>query len=117
MAKTHDNEAGHGLAHIMPLWLLAAVWGGLLILTVITVSVTKIDLGGASLWIAMAIATVKASLVALYFMHLRYDRPFNGIILISALLFVTLFVGLALTDTKENMPDMIPGYAPAMEKK
>lgn len=117
MIANDDRETSHGLAHVMPLWLLAAVWGALLVFTVITVAVTKFDFGGMNLWIAMAIATVKASLVALYFMHLRYDRPFNAVVLISALLFVTLFVGLALTDTKENMPDMIPGYAPGMEKK
>jgi cytochrome c oxidase subunit IV len=111
------HGGGHGFVHVMPIWILAAVWGGLLVLTVITVSVTKIDLGGAALWIAMVIATVKASLVALYFMHLRYDRPFNALVLISALLFVTLFVGLALTDTKEYQEELIPGYAPAMEKK
>jgi len=111
------KEAPHGLAHVMPLRLLAAVWGALLVFTVITVAVTKIDFGGMNLWIAMGIATVKATLVALYFMHLRYDRPVNAVVLISALLFVTLFVGLAMTDTKENMPDMIQGYAPAMEKR
>lgn len=117
MIANDDKQTSHGLAHVMPIWLLAAVWGALLVFTVITVAVTRFDFGGMNLWIAMAIATVKASLVALYFMHLRYDRPFNAVVLISALLFVTLFVGLALTDTKENMPDMIPGYAPGMEKK
>lgn len=116
MTTNPTREAHGGLAHVMPLWLLAAVWGVLLVFTVITVAVTKFDFGGLNLWIAMGIATVKASLVALYFMHLRYDRPFNAVVLITALLFVTLFVGLSLTDTKENMPDMIPGYAPAMEK-
>jgi len=119
---TGDNRnpkaaASHGLAHVMPLGLLAAVWIGLVILTVATVGVTKFDLGGANLWIAMAIATVKASLVALYFMHLRYDRPINAIVFITALLFLTLFVGLALTDTRAYQPEMIPGYAPAMERK
>ncbi len=117
MTANPGKEAPHGLAHVMPLRLLAAVWGALLVFTVITVAVTKIDFGGMNLWIAMGIATVKATLVALYFMHLRYDRPVNAVVLISALLFVTLFVGLAMTDTKENMPDMIPGYAPAMEKR
>ena len=117
MPSNPGKEAPHGLAHVMPLRLLAAVWGALLVFTVITVAVTKIDFGGMNLWIAMGIATVKATLVALYFMHLRYDRPVNAVVLISALLFVTLFVGLAMTDTKENMPDMIQGYAPAMEKR
>ena len=117
MNTTNGKSASHGLAHVMPLWLLAAVWVGLVVLTVLTVAATRINLGGANLWIAIGIATVKASLVALYFMHLRYDRPFNAIVLITALLFVTLFVGLALTDTKAYQPEMIPGYAPAMEKR
>ena len=108
------TEKPHGLAHVMPVQILAAVWIALVFLTIATVAVTKVDLGSMNLWIAMAIATVKASLVALYFMHLRYDRPINGIILIAALLFVTLFVGIALTDTEAYKSEMIPGYAPGM---
>ena len=44
-----------------------------------------VDLGGLNLWIAMAIATVKATLVVLYFMHMRYDRPVNAIVFVTAL--------------------------------
>src|SRR5512147_1252962 len=124
--STHEGSAaavGHGgsgaargLAHILPLKVLVAVWVTLLVLTVVTVAVTKVDLGGLNLWIAMIIATVKGSLVVLYFMHLRYDRPFNAIVFVSALLFFALFAGLALTDTAEYRPEMIPGYAPAMQQ-
>ena len=52
---------------------------------------------------------MKASLVALYFMHLRYDRPFNAIVFVTALFFVMLFVGIALTDTAAYKPDDDPG--------
>ena len=114
---TGSVHQAHGLAHVMPVRILAAVWVALLVFTLVTVGVTKFDLGHYNLWIAMAIATVKAALVALYFMHLRYDRPFNAIVFVSALLFVTLFVGVALTDTEEYQPDLIPGYAPGMEQK
>ena len=65
----------------------------------------------------MAIATVKATLVALYFMHLRYDRPFNAVVFVSALVFVTLFVGIALIDTAAYQPELIPGYAPGMQQR
>jgi len=75
-----------------------------------------VELGSAGLWVAMGIATCKASLVALYFMHLRYDRPVNLIIFLGTLLFVCLFVSLALIDTQSYQPDMIQGYAPAMPK-
>jgi len=107
-------RTSHGLGHALPLPVLATVFAALLVLTVVTVAVTWVDLGRWNLWIAMVIATVKGSLVALYFMHLRYDRPINGIVLLTALLFVLLFVGLALTDTLEYAPDMIPGYAPGI---
>ncbi|OPZ22766.1 MAG: hypothetical protein BWZ10_00267 [candidate division BRC1 bacterium ADurb.BinA364] len=103
------------LSHIMPWPLLVAVFLALIGLTFLTVAATWIDLGALNLWIAMAIATAKASLVALFFMHLIYDRPFNSIVLIGALFFVMLFVSLALMDTIAYSPDMIPGYAPAVE--
>jgi cytochrome c oxidase subunit 4 len=107
---------GHGAAHVMPLRVLGAVLLALLAFTVITVAVTRVDLGRWNLPIAMVIATVKASLVVLYFMHMRYDRPVNALVFVSALLFVTLFVSLALLDTAAYQPDLIPGYAPAVGK-
>jgi cytochrome c oxidase subunit 4 len=113
--KPAAAEPQHALAHVMPLRVLAAVWIGLLALTVVTVAATKLDLGGMSLWIALGIATTKATLVALFFMHLRYDRPFNAIVFVTAFLFFLLFVGLALMDTKAYEPELIPGYAPAMK--
>lgn len=94
------------LAHVVPLRVLLTVFGLLMVLTVVTVSATWIDLGGWNLWIAMGIASVKAALVALYFMHLRYDHPFHALILLAALLFLTLFVSLALLDTLEYQDDV-----------
>ena len=75
----------------------------------VTVAVTGVDLGSFNLWIAMAIATVKATLVLLYFMHLRYDRPINAIVFVTALLFVALFVSIALLDTRAYEPGPDPG--------
>ncbi len=111
-----ETSHHHGVAHIVPLPVLIGVWLTLMILTYLTVAATRIDLGYLNLWIAMIIATVKASLVVLYFMHLRYDHPFNAIIFIVSLLFVMLFVSGALMDTKEYHPDLIPGYAPEIQQ-
>ena len=113
----HESNAtppDHPVGHVMSLPVLVAVWGALAVLTVVTVAVTKIDLGNLNLYLAMAIATVKASLVLLYFMHLRYERPVNAIVFVTALLFVLLFVSLALMDTGQYQPELIPGYSPAM---
>lgn len=97
--------------HVVPVPLLLAVFGLLLFLTVITVAVTMVDLGPLNIWIALAIAVVKASVVALYFMHLRYDRPFHGFILIASLFFVALLIGLALIDSTTYQPNLL--YKPA----
>ncbi len=102
--------------HVVSLRLLLGVFAVLLVLTVLTVAVTWVDLGPANLVIAMAVAVVKASLVALYFMHLRYDQPFNALALVSTLLFVALFIGFVLLDTTHYQPNMIPDYQPAMDK-
>ncbi len=122
---THDPQQAHssgggshapGFVHVVPVRLLLAIWGALLVLTIVTVAVTRVDLGGFNLWLALLIAVVKASLVALYFMHLRWDKPFNSIVFVASLAFVMLFVGLALVDTKEYQPEMIPGHAPMIEQ-
>ncbi len=109
-----QHSAHPSVGHVVPLYVLLGVWAILMVLTYVTVAVTHFDLGSLNLWVAMAIATVKASLVLLYFMHLRYDRPINAIAFIGAFLFVLLFVGLALMDSSQYQPDLIPGYAPGM---
>lgn len=112
----HDTTQEHAGVHVVPLKILFGVWGTLLVLTFVTVAVTWFDLGPFNLWVALGIAVVKASLVALYFMHLRYDHPFNGFLLVGALAFVMLLVGFALTDTQQYEHQLIPGYAPAIKK-
>ncbi len=117
-ADAEGAAAGEAAAvgHVVPLRVLATVWGALLLLTVVTVAAAGVNLGNLNLGVAMLIATVKATLVLLYFMHLRYDRPILAIIFASALLFVALFVSIALLDTHAYAPDLIPGYGPALPK-
>jgi cytochrome c oxidase subunit 4 len=97
---------GETLAHPVPFRVLASVFAALLAFTALTVAATWIDLGNFSLLVAMAIATIKASLVALYFMHLRYDNLFYGFIFLVGLVFVGLFISLALLDTFQYQPDI-----------
>lgn len=114
-----ETDTGHaeGEVHIVPPRVLLATFGALLVLTVATVVVTRWDFGSAgNLAIALGIAVVKAGLVALYFMHLRYDRPFNGFLLIVALAFVALLAGTVLVDTEEYQPQLIQGPAPALRR-
>jgi cytochrome c oxidase subunit 4 len=77
--------------------------------------VAVLDLGRLNLFVALFIATIKAFLVALYFMHLRYDRPLHGVIFLFGLFFVMLFVGLVLMDSAAYGPELIQGYAPGIQ--
>ena len=97
----------HGsVAHVIPVSVLLAVFGALIALTVLTLAATCVDVGGLNLLIAMGIATVKAGLVALFFMHLLYDRPFNALIFCVALFFLALFISLTLLDTVQYQPEI-----------
>ena len=97
----HDSH-GHGLAHTMPVWMLVAVLGALMGLTILTVSVTSFDLGSqGNLVVAMVIATIKAALVVTFFMHLLWDKKFHLILFLTAVLFVVLFLSMSITDRGE----------------
>lgn len=100
------QDSAPAAVHVVPPRVLVAVWAALLVLTAVTVGVTYVDLGPFNLWLALGIATCKAALVALYFMHLRYDHPFNAVVFVGALFFVMLFIALALLDTAEYRPSI-----------
>ncbi|MFZ5830366.1 MAG: cytochrome C oxidase subunit IV family protein [Planctomycetota bacterium] len=99
-SATHDDHGNDwvGYAHVMPVYVLVGVFVILIVLTWLTVAATWFDLGVWNLWIAMAIATVKAGLVAAYFMHLRYDNKFNALLMATALVFVFLFISVTMMD-------------------
>src|SRR5687768_14689549 len=86
----------HG--HVLPLKVYIGVWGALMCLTVITVAVAQVDLGPLNVPLALAIASVKAALVALIFMHLLWDEKFNLVVLASSLLFALVFLGFTIYD-------------------
>ena len=95
------------IGHMTGPTLLFVILTALLFLTWLTVAVSYVDLGGLNVVVAMGVATVKGTLVALYFMHLRWDRPFNSIIFVGSLLFLGIFLGFALLDTAEYNPSLI----------
>lgn len=76
------------------------VFGALLLLTLVTVTVSYLDLPERStVLIAVAIAALKATLVAMFFMHLKGERPMvYWALRLTAVLFVTLFAFLIWTE-------------------
>ncbi|MEW6051533.1 MAG: cytochrome C oxidase subunit IV family protein [Candidatus Zixiibacteriota bacterium] len=85
--------------HILPIRVYLAVGTALLVLTAVTVWVAGHDYGEYNLIVAMIIAAVKASLVAAYFMHLRYDNKVYLAVFVGALLFLAVFIILTMLDT------------------
>ena len=80
-----DHAEHSGPGHIVSPMILVGTLVALLVLTFITVAVTWVNLGEFNLWIAMIIATIKATLVVLFFMHLYWDKPINTVILLFSL--------------------------------
>lgn len=76
----------------------------LLILTAITVAASYVNFGAMNVVVALTIATIKATLVALFFMHLLHDKPVNGLIAATGFLFLGLFLMFTLLDfdSREN---------------
>jgi cytochrome c oxidase subunit 4 len=104
----------HGVHHVSPLWQLVVVFASLVALTYVTVSATHYDFGRLNVWIALLIAMVKGMIVTTFFMHLKYDRPFNVFLFYVCFLFVVLFLGFSMLDTTTYQPIIIPGTAPGM---
>jgi cytochrome c oxidase subunit 4 len=100
------DEGHEHVAHIMPAPMLLAVFAALIALTAVTLAVSWFNLGDWNLAIAIGIATVKASLVVLYFMHLRYDNPFYALIFVTALVFLGLLLSLNLMDAVQCAPNL-----------
>ena len=89
----------HDHTHITPVKIYLAVGIALMILTAITVSASFIDFGPYNVTIALAIASVKALLVAFFFMHLFWDSKLYLIVFSASLVFLTIFLTFTMFDT------------------
>ena len=94
----HPHSEGAVHVHIASTQFYVGIFVALVVLTIITVKVSYYDFGSANILIAMAVATAKASLVSLFFMHLAHDKKFNSLTFISAFLFLGIFIVFTYDD-------------------
>lgn len=113
MSDAHDHaDDGHVHVHVHSTKFYAGILGALLVLTVLTVAVSYVDIDGMlalgrevegvgawNLGVAVLIATMKASLVVLFFMHLKDDKRFNALVFVGSLLFIGVFFAYTMNDT------------------
>lgn len=85
--------------HILSSKLYYVIWIILLVLTVVTALVATVDLGPFNTIVALAIATGKALIVTLFFMHVKYtSERLTKMVIVSAIFFFLVLVSLSMTD-------------------
>ena len=84
--------------HIVPKRIYFVIFAALMVLTAVTVWVAFYDLGVLNTVIAMTIAVIKATLVVLYFMHLRYSSRLTQVVAAAAILWLVILIVLTLAD-------------------
>jgi cytochrome c oxidase subunit 4 len=85
--------------HVSSLGSSIAIWLTLLVCTVLTAAVAFVDLGPLNPIIALSIATFKAVLVVLFFMHVKYTHEkLTGLVVVSAIFFLFILLGLSMAD-------------------
>jgi len=107
----------HPTPHVVPRSLLLGTWGALMALTALTVTAAHADLGVFNVVIALGIAAVKASIVALIFMHLKYENKFHVVVLVGSLFFALVLAGFVVFDTTHYQPTIRAEQAAARSHK
>src|SRR5438046_1371906 len=84
--------------HVSPKSTYYAIFGALMVLTGLTVGASMINLGPLNFPVAISIAIVKATLVILFFMHVKYSSQLTKLIIGSGLFFLLVMFSLTMTD-------------------
>ena len=84
--------------HIISYRTLTVIWLTLLLLTGLTVGITRVELGGMKVVAALAIACLKAGLVIAFFMHMKYEGRLLRWLLFLALVTLAIFIGFTFFD-------------------
>jgi cytochrome c oxidase subunit 4 len=84
--------------HVIPIGVYVGIWAILMFLTGLTVFVSFIELHDWNIVLALLIATIKGTLVVLFFMHLFYSSKLTKVTVVAALFFLFLLLSLSMTD-------------------
>jgi len=95
-AHVHHADLGH--EHVTPLSVYLGIFGTLMVLSAITVAVAWVDLGTLNILVALGVAVVKATLVVLYFMHLKYSSKLTWIVVGAGVFWLAILLGLTMAD-------------------
>jgi cytochrome c oxidase subunit 4 len=92
--------------HIVSPKVYVGIFLSLMVLTAATVAAAYVNLGPFNIVIALAIASLKATLVVLYFMHARYSPNRTHMVIIAAVFWLAIMLALTLSDYVTRDHDM-----------
>src|SRR5271157_1434418 len=93
------NHTEHDyVGHIIPANRYVVIWAILMLGTAITVFAASLELGVFNIVLALLIATIKGTLVVLFFMHLRYSTKLTMVTVIASIFWLFILFGLTMTD-------------------
>ena len=84
--------------HVEPKKTYYGIFAALMALTALTVWVSYIDIGNLSIVVALAIAVTKATLVALFFMHVRHSPRLTKFVIAAGFGWLIILIGVTLSD-------------------
>ena len=84
--------------HVVPIKVYFAIFAVLILGTILTVTASFFDLGSFNTPIALLIACVKATLVILYFMHVRYSMRLIWLVVIGSFAWLVIMIGITFSD-------------------
>jgi cytochrome c oxidase subunit 4 len=96
MSDAHEEHAPH--VHVTPLSTYLLVFGALAVGTLLTWLASTIDLGWANTPVALLIATTKACLVILFFMHVIHSTRLTWVVVIGSFLWLGVLFVLTFAD-------------------
>ncbi len=109
----HDNQDveshDHELGHIVPFKIYVTIFSSLIALTILTVVVAKAPIfhfgNTINLIVAMLLASVKAGLVSLFFMHLKYENPITWMyVFFPIFLLFIMMAGIFIDNPMRTLP-------------
>lgn len=86
------------LGHVVPVRVYLAIFAALLVLTAATTAVAYVDLGRLNVVLMLGIAITKATLVILYFMHVRWSTRLMQLVVASGFVFFGILVLITMAD-------------------
>ena len=84
--------------HIVPLKIYLLIFSALMVGTLITVAIAFVDMGFLNTPVALIIALVKATLVILFFMHVKYSPKLVGLFAVAGFLWLGIMLALTMQD-------------------